>query len=70
MWPLIRKFFTVESYAIRSIRLLGVALGYAIESGTVGLDALPQWVGVVIMIISPLFSGTDKTKSGIPNGRV
>lgn len=56
------KFWTMESYAIRALRVLGVSLGFALASGA--FLSLPPWVGVTVMVVSAALSGNE-THSGI-----
>lgn len=68
MWPLIVKFFTLESYAIRLIRFLGVVGGTLVAAGNAP-EFIPDWAGYIIAGVAAALSGTDKTPSGIPKAQ-
>ena len=62
MRELIFKFFTVEAYAVRMIRLVFVGLGTAIVGGQI---PAPVWIGYALGIVGAAISGNG-TKSGLP----
>ena len=64
MRELWQRFWTVESYAVRIIRLVFVGIGTAVVGGQI---PLPVWVGVVLSIVGAAISGNG-TKSGLPEG--
>jgi len=68
MLEILRKFFTLENYAIRGMRLFFVALGGAFLTGVIPLPEAWSWVGgIFIFIGATITSGSAEVPlSGIP----
>ena len=71
MTELFWKFWTIESYATRLIRLLFVGVGTAITAGEIPVPEGWGWTGPALAVIgAAITGGADGTPSGIPAKKV
>ena len=64
------NFWTKQSYAVRGLRLLGVAVGQVLVAVEVPDEAwgpVVKGLGWLLTAGAPLITGSDSTPSGVPS---